>query len=449
MFVKRILWNSIFFIFTMFLISCNKNKQAELQNTSTFVNVVEVKNKVLDNTLNNFGSVTYKSKNDVTNLVAGTINNLKVKEGDYVKKGEILCVLRNVQMEQEKRQYESSLESARAALDIQVINLKEQKQAVESRLLSLEKSKLNIKQKELELEAQKKDFESQKQLHEIGGVTDVELEKLEISVKSSETDIEILKKEYEISSLGLRDEDLIDNDIIPSSNEKEKIEQLINLNSRAAEAQVTSAQAQVDAANQQLESVNTLLSELIIKAPVNGIVGAKNFENGEYVKENETILTLIDTSSVYVAFYVQEQDMVSFEIGAPITLEVPSINKKIDSVINEISPIADSQSGNFAVKSIVKNPDGMLKPGMFVRCSLLKGAQEEYPCVTETVLISNNDKNAKVFCIVNHLAVIKSINIKAHKDGMLWIESGITEGDFVINKPSPFLKEGQYVESNK
>ena len=430
----------------MFFISCAEKKYAENENTRSFVTVVKAENKVLDNTLNNFGSVTYKSKNNVTNLVAGTVSSLNVKEGDYVKKGQTICVLRNVQLEQQKKQYESSLESALASLDIQINNLKDQKMAIESRLLSLEKSKLNIKQKELELESQKKDYESQTRLHEIGGVTDVELEKLEISLKSSETDIEILKKELEISSLGLRDEDLIDNGITPDANEWERKNQLIELNARSAEAQVTSAQAQVDAAKQQLESVDTLLAELIIKAPVNGIVGAKNYENGEYVKENENIVTLIDTSSVYVAFYIQEQDMVSFEIGTPISLEIPSINMRLDSVINEISPIADSQSGNFAVKTIVKNADARLKPGMFVRCSLLRGKQETYPCITETVLISNNDKNAKVFCVVNNLAVIKAIAIKAHKDGMLWIESGISVGDLVINKPSPFLKEGQYVE---
>ncbi len=449
MFVKKVVKNSLLAVCIFFLFSCNENKKKELDVEKTFVNVVEVKNKILDNTLNNFGSVTYKSKNDVTNLVAGTITNLNVKEGEYVKKGQILCVLRNVQMEQEKKQYESSLESALAALDIQQNNLRDEKMAVRSRLLSLDKAKLNIKQKELELESQRKDYESQKKLHEVGGITDVELEKMEINLKSSETDIDILKKEFEISSLGLRDEDLIFNGVTPATNENDKIKQIIELNTRSAVSQVSAAQAQVDAAKQQLESINTLLNELIIKAPVSGVVGTKYYENGEYVKENEKVLTLIDISSVYVAFYVQEQDMVNFELGTPITLEVPSVNKNLKSVIDEISPIADSQSGNFAVKTIVENKDGKLKPGMFVKCSILKGAQLEYPCVAESVLISNNEKNARVFCVVNNLVVIKSIEIKAHKDGLLWIESGISSGDILIKKPSPFLKEGQYVEIYK
>ena len=141
--------------------------------------------------------------------------------------------------------------------------------------------------------------------------------------------------------------------------------------------------------------------------------------------------------------------MVNFEIGTPIKLHVPSIDSKYDSVIDEISPIADSQSGNFSVKTIIQNKDGKLKPGMFVRCSLLKGEQKTYPCVPDTVLISNNDKNAKVFSVVNNLAVIKTVNIVSHKDGNIWIDSGVETGDLLINKPSPFLKEGQRVEIKK
>ena len=40
------------------------------------------------------------------------------------------------------------------------------------------------------------------------------------------------------------------------------------------------------------------------------IVGARYYENGEYVKENEKIATLMDTSSVYAVLHVQKQDAV-------------------------------------------------------------------------------------------------------------------------------------------
>ena len=61
---------------------------------------------------------------------------------------------------------------------------------------------------------------------------DSELEKARLSILAPETNISLLKKEREISLLGLRDEDLIQNGIIPSKDENERKKQIIELNIR-------------------------------------------------------------------------------------------------------------------------------------------------------------------------------------------------------------------------
>ena len=266
----------------------------------------------------------------------------------------------------------------------------------------------------MELELQKKELENQEHLNELGGITDSELEKARLSILAAETNISLLKKEREISLLGLRNEDLIQNGIIPAEDENERKIQIIDLNIRSSVSQVESAKAQLEAAQQQLASAEKLIDELTIRAPVPGIVSTKYYEAGEYVKENEKIITIIDTTSVYAILYVQEQDMVNIQEGVFMDITIPSINKSFNTTIDEISPIADPQTGNFAIKSILKNNKGEIKPGMFIKCSLLKGEQKSYPCLPDTVLISNNVNNPKVFCVVNNLAVQKSINIIAH-----------------------------------
>ena len=411
----------LFLLFSVILFSSCKQKTTNQNESKVTVNVIKVQQKILDNTLNNFGTIAYKSKNDVTNLVAGTIIAFNVKEGDYIQKGQIVCRLRNVQLEIEKEQCISALESAKAALAIQNVNVSDQKLAIES----------------------------QERLHEIGGTTDVELEKLKINISSLETEIAVLQKEIEIASLGLRNIDLIHNGIEPSEDLEERKKQLIELNIKSALSQVDSAKAQVNSAKQKLNSVNKLIEELTIHSPVEGIVGAKHFENGEYIKENEKVITIIDTASVYGVIYVQEQDMVDFKTGASMNVSIPSLNKSFNSTIDEISPVADPQSGNFSVKTILKNKDGLIKPGMFIKCSIQKGEQLKYPCIKDTVLLSNDEKNAKVFTVLNNILVQKNINIIAHKDGLIWIDSGLSEGDIIVNKPSPYLKEGQYVETKK
>ena len=434
-----------FILFSLLLFSC-KSKKEEVFNNAVPVKIVNVQEKILDNELSSFGTISYKLKNDITALVEGTLYSFPVKDGQYVKSGFVVARLRNLQLEIQKFQCLSSIESAKASYDLANAQYNEAVLSVESKLLSLEKSELTIKQKELELESKKKTFEKQKSLYEIGGVTDYNIEQLELELSSLETELKILKKEQEISCLGFRKEDLILNGITPAEDKKTFHNQIVDLNARTAKAQVASAKAQLDSAEQQLKSVELLLEQLTIKSPVSGIVGQKYYENGEYVKENEKILTLIDTSSVDAVIYIQEKDVVNFSIGTQVNIEIPSLNKNVKSTISEISPIADSQSGNFSVKASINNPDNLIKPGMFIKCRIQKSEPELFPCIPDTAIIQGADNAAKVICVRKNYAVIKNITVKEQKNGYVWISDGIEKNEIIVNNPSPFIKEGQLVE---
>ena len=260
-----------------------------------------------------------------------------------------------------------------------------------------------------------------------------------------ETEIAILKKELDALLLGFRDEDLIKEGIVPSSDSDVRKKQLIALNTKSGGAELASVEAQVKTAGQQLTSVQKLIDELTIRAPAAGIVGARYYENGEYVKENEKVATLMDTSSVFAVLSVQEQDAVGFMQGTRVSLFLPSLGKSYESVIAEISPAADPQSGNFSIKTEIDNKNGAIKPGMFVRCEIERSAAKDMPCIPESALLMSDEKNGKIFSVVNGYAVQKNILIKAHRDGFVWAGGGLSVGEIIIDKPSPFLREGQAV----
>ena len=434
-----------FILFSLLLSSCREKKE-EVFNNTIAVKIVNAQEKFLDNELSSFGTISYKLKNDITALVEGTIYSFPVKDGQHIKSGSVIARLRNLQLEIQKSQCLSSIEAAKASYDLTSAQYNESVLAVESKLLSIEKSELTIKQKEVEFKSKQKTFEKQKSLYEIGGVTDYNIEQLELELGSLETELKILRKEQEISCLGFRKEDLIFNGIVPSEDDETFHKQIVELNTRTAKAQVASAKAQLDSAEQQLKSVELLLEQLTIKSPVSGIVGQKYYENGEYVKENEKILTLIDTSSVDAVIYIQEKDIVNFSIGTQVNIEIPSLNKNVKSTISEISPIADSQSGNFSVKASIGNSDNLIKPGMFVKCRFQKNEPEQFPCIPNTAIIQGTDNSAKVICVIKNSAVIKNITIKEQKNGYVWISDGIEKNEIIVNNPSPFIREGQLVE---
>ncbi len=446
----------VFCAMALFLFSCReKDSDFSSDSASVQVQVVKVEDKVLDDNLNSFGTVSYKAKTDLTVLVAGTITGFTVKEGQFVRKGQILAVLRNLQLEIQKEQSESALKSAESSLSLMETELAQEILSVEGRLLSIEKAELNIAQKMSELELQKKNLEAQEALHKIGGVTDSSIEQLQMSLSSSQTEIEILKKELEMSRLGFRDEDLMSNGIVPSEDKTVHKKQLVDLNVRSKLAQVDQAKSGVESARQQLRAVNLMMDELTVKAPADGIIAQNYYENGEYIEANQKITTLIDTTAVYAMIYIQEQDMVNFMNGTPVFVTVPSLNKSFKTVISEISPIADASSGNFRVKAELGNTGGLIKPGMFIKCSIQRKSPERYPAIKESCLVSssgnqnasenNAESTAKIFAVVNGFAVQKIVSVYGRKDGFVWIRDSLKPGDIVIDNPSPFLKEGQKV----
>ena len=451
MFVK-IKKNKFFSLFILIYLcilfsSCRDKNNISIDASSLpVVKTVKVENRKLNDDLNSFGTISYKTKNNVSVLVEGTLGKLYIKEGDFVRKGQTLAKLRNVQLEIQKEQAQNSLEAAKVALYQAKVNLQEQKLNIERRLISIDKSALNLEQTRLELEEAKTNLENNRQLLDVGGVTESSFRSMEISVKAKETDCIVKEKEIEISKLGLRDEDLIANGYVISSDIEEKKKQFIELNTRSAVASIETQKAQLSSAEKNLTAIEKLIDELTIKAPVNGVVGVLYFENGEYIPENEKLLTLMDISEVNAVFSIQEQDIQYFHIGDALTVELPSINKKYNTKISEISPIADSTSGNFTVKALLPNKDTLIKPGMFVKCNVPRNEKSLYLCIPETAIVKKDGDKATVFAVVNGFIVIKEIILKTQKDGYVWIDSGLRDSDVLVNKPSPFLKEGEKVE---
>lgn len=427
-----------------FIFSC-KEEETSSRAIVEKVSIIEAQKDKFVEQLNSFGSITYNTKNDVTSLESGQLYYFPVKEGDYVRKDQVIARLKNIQLEFQKEQYENALVTANASLAIEKNSLRESRLSVESKLLSLQSDLLNIEQKELELKQFQENLKNQTELHEIGGVTDSSLKQLLLEEKSMITNIAILKKQFEISSLGMRDQDLIEAGYKIPSDENEKKNLLIELNTQSVVTRIKAAEVEVRNAETSLNSINKLIDELTIKAPISGIIGVKKFETGEYVESNSVIATIIETSSVYALIYLQEKDVVNYSIGTQLKIEIPSLNKQYTSQINEISPIADTQSGNFAVKASIKNNNDLIKPGMFVKCSIIQNNEEEFIKLPESCLLYKNENSGFIFCVKNNLAVQKKVEIKATKDGFIWITSGIKEKDIVIDNPSPFLKEGQNV----
>jgi RND family efflux transporter MFP subunit len=428
------------------LFSCGGG-EAKQENSVIAVQAKAAELRILRNELASFGTITYKAKNDITIQVEGTIVDLAVREGEWVNRGTPIARLKNVQLEIQRDQAAISLEQAQASLSLARTRLQEARLSAESRFLSVERQRLSLTQKELELEEARLSLKNRRELWELGGLTDEAYRNLELSVLSLEAEINMMKKDLEISSLGLREEDLRAAGVQAAGDPEELKEQFITLNIRGAGAEAEAAEANLRNAEKNLDSVGRLMEELTVRSTFPGILGALYFENGEFAGANEKLATIMDISRVYGVFFVQEQDIRDIRTGAPLSVDIPSLGLAFDAGITEISPVADPQSGNFSVKTEFDNTENRIRPGMFVKCRIPRDRGEPFPVIPESSLLRRDStEEGQVFCAINGIAVLREVRVKARREGLLWIDSGIREGDMVIDKPSPYLREGVYVE---
>lgn len=437
----------IAFLFSVFsiIILFNKKKENKIIDEMC-VSVLKPELQELNPPLETFGTVNYKTKNDITSLVAGNVIEKKVKEGDFVKKGQVLYVLKNIELEIQHSQYLNNIISGKANLDLYKAKLFEKQQAVKSQLISIQNKKLAIENAEKQLLSAKEKYETKLGLNKIGGVTNQAIKDMQDEIYSMETNLSIQKQELEMSLLGYSRDDLLSEGIIPSENEEEFFLQIIDFNTKTAAADYKVAEASYENAKKSLLLTENLISDLTIKSPVDGIAGATYFEKGEYVKQNERVVTVIDTSTCIASINIQENNIKNIDIGNRTTIVIPSLSKTIETTISEISPIADSSSGNFFVKADFINPELLVKPGMFLTCSIENNSKRKFLKIPETAVTNLTDREGICFSVNNNIAVKHNLKIAFIQDGNAYIENGLSENLVIINNPERKIKEGTHVK---
>lgn len=107
---------------------------------------------------------------------------------------------------------------------------------------------------------------------------------------------------------------------------------------------------------------------LTIYSPMAGIVIHKNAQEGMYVQTGTRIYTIADLSHLWVLLDAYESDLEWLRYAQQVDLEVEAFpGENFRGRISFIDPVLDPSTRTVKVRVQVANPDGRLKPEMFVR----------------------------------------------------------------------------------
>ncbi len=171
-----------------------------------------------------------------------------------------------------------------------------------------------------------------------------------------------------------------------------------------------------------------------IKAPMSGVIDARNAVLGQAVEPNTVLFHISDRSQVLVVARVYEEDIGKIKVGQSARVRVLSYPKQaFTGKITLIDPNLDPLNRTVKVWIQVANPQGLLKPNMFARASVILRANEAALTIPNSAII---EANGEKFVFVHNGQEYNrvEINIGAKDDEYSEITDGLVPGDEVVTQ---------------
>jgi HlyD family secretion protein len=173
-----------------------------------------------------------------------------------------------------------------------------------------------------------------------------------------------------------------------------------------SKAKAAQAQAQVAQSRANLAQLEEQLSYTDIESPIDGVVLSRDVEMGDAVSSilvlgssATQVMTLGDTSEVYVQGKVDESDIGKVYMAQPARIKVESFkDKTFNGKVTKISPMGVEKDNvtTFEVRVSINNPGGELKAEMTANAEIILQEKKNVLQIPEGALIYDKDKKASV-----------------------------------------------------
>ncbi len=205
-------------------------------------------------------------------------------------------------------------------------------------------------------------------------------------------------------------------------------------NLRVAEASLALAQAR--------------LAKTQILAPFSGIIGIRQVSVGDYVKEGQDLATLEDISSLKIDFRIPELFLTNLRRGQGIEVQTDAFpGKTFAALLDAIDPLVDQNGRSLVLRGRLKNTEGALRPGMFVRTRLIIAERPSALTIPEEALVPVGTSQY-VFRVDGGKVERVKVDTGVRRTGRVEIVNGLSQGDVVVTAGQIKLRDGVAVRSS-
>lgn len=229
-----------------------------------------------------------------------------------------------------------------------------------------------------------------------------------------------------------------------AKRQMERLEPLVK-SGAAAQSLLDERRRLYETARARLLGIQSRISDRLIVAPFDGIVGLRNISVGATLQPGMKITTLDDDSVMKLDFSVPSVFLSALKPGLEINARSEAFPGRVfTGKIASIDSQIDSETRSIMARAIIPNEDRTLKPGLLMSVELLKNPREAL-VIPEQAIVPLG-RNNFVFVIDEkdgkNIVKRREITMGARRQGEVEVLEGLNEGDRIVSHGTMNLSDG-------
>lgn len=212
-------------------------------------------------------------------------------------------------------------------------------------------------------------------------------------------------------------------------------------NQTISRAELDSATAGLKSGKAEVERIQAIINKKSVRAPFTGRLGIRRVSLGQYLKTGDPVVSLQSLDPVFVEFLTPQQNLSVLDEGLEVRVASDAFpDETFTGLISALNPQIDVASRNLRVQATLRNPEGRLRPGMFVDIDVVLSGGRDVIIIPQTAILYAPYGNS-VFVVEDGEEGADGTTPKVARQE--FVRTGQTRGDFIVVTSG--LKAGERV----
>jgi membrane fusion protein, multidrug efflux system len=203
--------------------------------------------------------------------------------------------------------------------------------------------------------------------------------------------------------------------------------------------------------------IRATIERKTIRAPFSGVLGIRQVNLGQYLSAGDPIVPLQSLNPIYVNFGVPQQDASQVRMGRTVRITARDLEGvELGGRVTAIDSVVDPATRNIQIQATLRNPDGKLRPGMFVQTELGLGESQTVIAIPASginyapygnsvfVVTDLKDDKGKTYRGVRQ----QFVKLGGSRGDQVAVLSGVKPGEEVVTSGVFKLRNGAAVQVN-